>query len=215
MIMANKEKNIIVIGSSTGGPKLLVKLFSELPPLNASIIIVQHVPPVFDRSIAERLDRLSAMDVALAQVGDVLEDGKVYFAPAKIHLKVQHNKRITLVEDELVNCCCPSIDVAMKSIRANKLGKIVGVVLTGMGRDGADGISHIKSIGGITIAQDEASSVIYGMPKAAYETGKVDFVLHEDDICTKLVEIISINMNCTQNKPVYFPKNMSSKNADL
>ena len=215
MMMANKEKNIIVIGSSTGGPKLLAKLFSKLPTLNASIIIVQHVPPVFDGRIAERLDRLSAMDVVLAQVGDVLEHGKVYFAPAQKHLKVLHNSKVMLVKDEEVNCCCPSIDVTMGSIRANKLGKIVGVVLTGMGRDGADGISHIKSIGGITIAQDEASSVIYGMPKAAYETGKVDFVLHEDDICAKLVEIVSINMNCTRSKPVYFPKNMSSRNADL
>ena len=215
MIMINKEKNIIVIGSSTGGPKLLAKLFSELPPLNAAIIIVQHVPPVFDRRIAERLDRLCSMDVVLAQDGDVLENRKVYFAPASKHLKVHRNNRVMLVEDKKVNCCCPSIDVAMKSIRANKSGGLVGVVLTGMGSDGADGISHIKSLGGITIAQDEASSVIYGMPKAAYNTGKVDFVLHEDDICAKLEEIVSFNMNSTLSKQVYFPNITSSKNEHL
>ena len=179
---------LIIIGSSTGGPKVLNEMFSTLPVLDASIIIIQHVPTYFDKAIAERLNELSSMTIKVAEQDEILKHGTVYMAPAKKHLKLTHDSRVTLKEDGKVNCCCPSIDVTMKSFRVNRSGRTIGVVLTGMGRDGAEGISHIKSIGGITIAQDKKSSAIYGMPKAAYETGKVDFVLHEDDIKTNFLK---------------------------
>jgi two-component system chemotaxis response regulator CheB len=182
--------NIIVIGSSTGGPKLLNKIFAELPILNATIIIVQHVPPVFDKAIAERLDSISPMSVVLANDGDTLKESTVYVAQAKLHLLLSENYKINLVKDKKINCCIPSIDATMTSLCNNKDGKIIGVLLTGMGKDGAAGISHIKHIGGITIAQDKESSTIYGMPKAAYETGNVDYVLHEDKLSAMLIKLV-------------------------
>lgn len=182
--------NIIVIGSSTGGIRVFNKMFADLPAVNASIVIVQHIPSYHDKIFAERINNLSSMNAVLAEDNMVLEESRVYCAPAGIHLTLDRNCRIRLVNGERVNHCMPSIDVTMKSLVRNAPAKLVGVLLTGMGRDGADGIAHIKSIGGVTIAQDEESSTVYGMPKAAVATGKVDFVLNKDDIAQKLVNIV-------------------------
>ena len=183
------NNNLIIIGSSTGGPKVLNEMFSALPVLDASIVIIQHVPTYFDKAIAVRLDDLSKFTVKLAEDGDVLSAGTAYMAPAQKHLKLISNSRISLVEDAKVNCCCPSVDVTMKSLTSNSSGVIVGVVLTGLGRDGAAGIEHIKGLGGKTIAQDKMSSVIFGMPKSAIATGKVDHVLPPEKICEMLTKL--------------------------
>lgn len=182
--------NIIIIGSSTGGPKVLHDIFSSLPLLNAAVIIVQHIQPIIDKSFAERLNSKSLMDVKLAENGDLLASGKVYFAPAGIHLKLARNKHIELFNGAKVNFARPSIDVTMRSVARHISGKLVGVVLTGMGRDGAEGIIHIKNLGGITIAQDKKSSAIYGMPMEAQKTGSVDFVMPPEKIVEKLIEIV-------------------------
>lgn len=165
---------------------MLTKILCNLKPLSAAVIIVQHVPRVFDVSISERLNELASMPVQLAAEGMPLEEGNVYFAPAEVHLVVKDNSILHLDNGEKVNCCCPSIDVTMMSLKKPVFNKIVGVVLTGMGSDGAEGTRHIKSIGGITIAQDKQSSTIYGMPKAAYETGCVDFVFPGDKVAYKI-----------------------------
>ena len=182
--------NIIVIGSSTGGTRVLDLLFSELPRLNASIIVIQHIPSFHDRLLAERLDRVSPMKVVLAENGTLLDPSVTYCAPADVHLTLKHNSKIQLCTGECVNFCIPSIDITMKSLKTNAKGVIVGVVLTGMGRDGAEGIAHIKEIGGATIAQDKESSTIYGMPKEAVATCKVDFVLHKKSLAEKLIELV-------------------------
>jgi two-component system chemotaxis response regulator CheB len=182
--------NIIIIGSSTGGPKILNDMFISLPALNAAIIIVQHVPVLFDKAIADRLDELSRFNVKLAEHGDILKSGTAYVAQAKRHLKLKLNSRIEIVEEAKVNCCCPSVDVTMMSLEKNRSGKIIGVILTGLGRDGADGISHIKSIGGTTYAQDEETCTIFGMPKAAIDTGKVDHIFSPDVICENLIRAV-------------------------
>jgi two-component system chemotaxis response regulator CheB len=183
--------NIIVIGASTGGPKVLFNIFSKLPPVNAAVIIVQHIIPKYDMNFAACLNSVTKMNVLLAGDGNVLKKGSVFVAPAGVHLSLEHNTRIKLVHGEKVNYCCPSIDVAMKSLVHTGTGKIVGVVLTGMGKDGAHGITHIKKINGVTIAQDKKSSVIYSMPMEAQNTGNVDFVLSADAIGRKLVELVS------------------------
>jgi len=185
--------NLIVIGVSTGGPKLLNWMFSQLPPLNAAIVIIQHVPPDIDRAIVERLNRLSSMEVYLAESGDILREAHVYLAPALLHLTVVANRSLQLVNSAKVNFCCPSIDVTMKSLKPRHEGKTIGVILTGMGKDGAEGLVHIKGLGGITLAQSEESCTIFGMPKYAIDTGMVDYVLDPALICKKLQELVGVH----------------------
>lgn len=184
--------NIVMIGVSTGGPIALKRLFADLPPLNAAFVIVLHIPPGMDYRIARSLSAVTAMPVALAEDGGYLRRGHIYLAPGGFHLKLEGNSRIILEEGPRVNFVQPSADVAMKSLlKPLKRGRIIGVILTGMGKDGAEGIRHIKALGGMTIAQDQESSAIYGMPKAASETGAVDFVFPLDKISRKLVELLS------------------------
>ena len=185
-------ENIIIIGSSTGGPRILHHIFSSLPQLDAAIIIVQHILSSVDKNFVERLNSESSMEVTMSENGNLLERRKVYFAPAGIHLKLVENTKIELFNGEKVNFACPSIDVTMRSIVNHHEGNLIGVVLTGMGSDGADGISHIKNLGGITIAQDKKSSAVYSMPLKAYQTGNVDHVLSLDEIGQKLIDIVGV-----------------------
>lgn len=183
------SSNIVVIGSSTGGLKVLEELFPRLPVLKAAVVIIQHITPLVDQAFVTSLARVSKMPVSLACEGQYLQEGLVYLAPGGMHLNLVRNRGIHLYTGEKVNSVCPSIDVSMKSLIHPILGRIAGVILTGMGCDGAAGIAHIKQIGGITIAQDQKTSVIYGMPKAAAETGKIDFILSTNRIADKLREL--------------------------
>ena len=183
--------NMVLIGSSTGGLKVLEELFPRLSILKAAIVIIQHITPMIDQSFALSLSRVSKMPVSLARQGQSLLNGEVYLAPGGIHLSLVNNRTVQLFHGEKVNSVCPSIDVAMKTVVPPNGGRVAGVILTGMGRDGADGIAHIKKVGGITIAQDQKTSVIYGMPKAAAETGRVDFVLPTTRIADKLSELFA------------------------
>lgn len=187
---------LIAIGSSTGGLKILEQMFPRLPVLPAPVVIIQHITPVIDQAFVSSLARVSRMPVSLAREGESLAAGRVLLAPGGVHLTLTNNKVIHLVAGEKVNSVCPSIDVTMKSLTPQPNGRVAGVILTGMGRDGADGIAHIKDIGGITIAQDERTSVIYGMPKAAAETGKIDYILPTDQIVDKLCELCTKPYSC-------------------
>ena len=192
--LAMVNNNIVVIGVSTGGPIALRRLFAGLPPLDAAIVIVLHIPPGMDYKIAKGLDGVASMPVALAEDREYLRSGQVYLAPGGFHLRLEGNSRVILEEGERVNFVQPSADVAMKSLlKPLKRNHIVGVVMTGMGKDGAEGIRHIKAIGGTTFAQDQQSSAIYGMPKAAMETGAVDFMAPPDKIGEKLVKLLNNN----------------------
>jgi two-component system, chemotaxis family, protein-glutamate methylesterase/glutaminase len=184
------RNNLVVIGVSTGGPFTLKELFGELPPLNAAFVIVLHITPQMDYRIAQGLDAVASMPVTLAEDGEFLRAGNIYLAPGGFHLKLEGNQRVVLCEGARVNFVQPSVDVTMQSLSKPLSGDIIGIVLTGMGKDGAEGISHIKSIGGVTIAQDQKSSTIYGMPKAAAQTGAVDFVLPPNKIAAKLLELL-------------------------
>lgn len=181
--------NLIVIGSSTGGLKILEQIFVRLPVLKAAVLIVQHITPVIDQAFVTSLARVSVMPVKLAQNGETVQEGRVYLAPGGVHLTMVQNSAIRLNHGEKVNSVCPSIDVTMHSLVKPFGCRLVGIILTGMGADGASGIVQVKKIGGVTIAQDQKSSIIYGMPKAAADTGFIDFILPTDAIADKLKEL--------------------------
>ncbi|MDU0458014.1 MAG: CheB methylesterase domain-containing protein [Geobacteraceae bacterium] len=184
--------NIVMIGVSTGGPIALKHLFANLPPLNAAVVIVLHIPPGMDYRIARSLASVASMPVTLAGDGEYLHSRRIYLAPGGYHLTLHGNSRVVLTEGAKVNFVQPSVDVAMKSLlKPLRRKRIIGVILTGMGKDGAEGVRHISEIGGVNIAQDQESSAIYGMPKAAVETGLVDFVFPPEKISQKLVELLS------------------------
>lgn len=187
-----QPRTIVVIGASAGGPRALKTLFQGMPRLKASVIVVQHMPKFINDSLADSLASATRMRVVIAQNGDRLEDGTVYIAPSEVHLVVRHNRTIRLAHGQKVNYVCPSVDVTMNSLSMEFGASFVGVVMTGMGRDGADGIVHIKRIGGFTLAQDERSSSIFGMPKEAAATGCVDFVLPPDQIRVKIAELTGV-----------------------
>jgi two-component system chemotaxis response regulator CheB len=181
--------NLVIMGSSTGGLKILEEMFLRLPVLKAAVLIVQHITPVIDRAFVTSLARVSKMPVSLAQEGDSLQEGYVYLAPGAVHLNLLRNQTVHLFSGEKVNSVCPAIDVTMNSLVRPVTGRVAGVILTGMGCDGAAGIVYVKKIGGITIAQDQKSSIIYGMPKAAAETGMIDHILSTERIADKLREL--------------------------
>lgn len=168
---------------------MLEELFPRLPILKAAVVIIQHITPLVDQSFVTSLARVSKMPVTLAREGTVIQPGQVYLAPGGVHLTLIRNSLVHLHDGEKVNSVRPSIDVAMKSVSTPIVSRIAGVILTGMGADGAVGICHIKRLGGITMAQDQKTSVIYGMPRAAADTGCIDFILPTDRIADKIKDI--------------------------
>jgi two-component system chemotaxis response regulator CheB len=182
--------NIAIIGMSTGGPKTLVPLFTDMPAVNGCIILVQHMPQFINEGILATIKRLTPSTRAkLAENGDRIAPGTLYVAPSDLHLTVQDNRSILLVNEPKVNFVCPSVDTAMQSVCQAPGAVIVGVVMTGMGCDGAAGIAHMKRIGAVTLAQNEQTCAVFGMPKAAIQTGKVDFILPPEKIQQKIVEL--------------------------
>ncbi len=181
------KRNIVIIGISTGGPKTLRNLFTGMPLLDASIVLVQHMIKCANRSLCETLNSITEMEVRLARHGESIQPGVVYFAPSEVHLELVNNQIIQLVNSPKVCYVRPAVDVTMKSIKRDNGDNIIGIIMTGMGKVGTDGISHIKSVGGTTFAQDEKTSVIWGMPKAAIGTGHVDYILSTEGIRDKLI----------------------------
>ena len=184
------KQNLVVIGASTGGPQTVKRVFSKLPVLNASIILVQHMPKYVNASFVKSMKRVANMEIKLISDGMPLEKGVVLVAPSEVHTEIIHNGIAKLVHGDKVNFVRPAIDVTMKSLVSGSKTNIIGVILTGMGSDGAEGLAYIKDVGGTTLAQDEASSIIYGMPKVAAATGKVDFILSPEAIADKITELV-------------------------
>ena len=182
-----RKINAVVIAASTGGPMALCRLFTALPgELSVPIILVQHNTSGFDRSFAQWLDGYTPLNVCLAEEGTVPSKGNIYVAPTDRHLLVG-DSGIMFDDSEPINSQKPAADLLFKSAASFYGEGLVSVVLTGMGSDGADGTRYVKQAGGVTIAQDEASSMIYGMPYAAAETGCVDIVLPLDEIAPELI----------------------------
>lgn len=176
-VKPNWKNKLIAIGASTGGTEAILTILKSLPKNVPGIVIVQHMPPVFTKMFAQRLDSLLALNVKEAQIGDVVQQGCVLIAPGDYHMKVEkigRNYEIKCLKGEKVNGHCPSVDVLFNSV-AHVAGKdAIGVILTGMGYDGAKGLLAMRRNGARTIGQDEHSSVVYGMPKAAYDLGAVE-----------------------------------------
>jgi len=178
---------VVIIGVSTGGPAALSRVIPALPQLQRSpVIIVQHMPAQFTRALAERLDGQSAVKVREARDGDIPRPGQVLVAPGDRHLEMAPGGTLRLTDGPPVNGCRPSADVTMISAARVLGAAAIGVIMTGMGRDGAAGVQAIKRVEGRTYAQDEGSCVIFGMPKAAIDTGAIDEVVPLDQIATRL-----------------------------
>ena len=181
------EHPTVVIGASTGGPKILESILRSLPvTLDPKVLVVQHMPASFTDRLAARLDSFLPFDVSEASDGQRVQDGEVVVAKGGYHLEVASNVvgnlRLRLTEDERVHGVRPAIDVTMRTAAERVSDPLVGVALTGMGKDGAAGIEAIKRAGGTTIAQDEASSPVFGIPEKAIATGFVDHVRSATDV---------------------------------
>jgi len=183
---------IIVIGASTGGPQTLEAILYSLPAkLPVPVIIVQHLPTrFFTESLAEHLNKVTDLEVRVAENAEVLQPGKVYLAPAEFQMtfKMSNTDIITsLTEVQPDSLISPSVDITMESVAKVYGGNSLGIILTGMGQDGREGMRAIKEAGGKTIVQDE-SSLIFGMPNAVIEAGIADEVLSVDDIADEIME---------------------------
>ena len=167
---------LIAMGASTGGTEALLAVLKELPGNLPPIVITQHMPPVFTEMYAERLNRLCAMEVREAKDGDELYSGLCLIAPGGLQMRVHKDvlgSRVSCTEEEKVSGHCPSVDVLFYSVAEQYEASAIGILLTGMGKDGAKGLLAMHEQGAYTLGQDEKSSVVYGMPMEAYKLGAV------------------------------------------
>ena len=183
-IPAELAGKCVAIGISTGGPPALAQLFEAIRPPMPPIVVVQHMPPSFTKPLAWRLDSLSDLSIKEAAQGDILEPNHVLVAPGGKHLEVRRLGNVVkavIRDGSVVSGHKPSVDVMMNSVAAAFGAGCLGVIMTGMGRDGADGCRAIRAAGGTTLGQDQATSDVYGMNKVAYVEGHVDrqFALDE------------------------------------
>ncbi len=184
---------VVVIGVSTGGPTALGAILPELPagfPL--PVLVVQHMPPLFTRLLAERLHSSCRLPVEEASQGDPVEAGKILIAPGDFHLKVVSNGggvRVCLDQSPPLNSCRPAVDALFTSIAEVYGGAVIAVVLTGMGQDGLRGAEILKAQGASVLAQDEASSVVWGMPGAVVNAGLADRVLPLDQVVPEILRM--------------------------
>lgn len=191
-VQRSAASRVVALGISTGGPQALQILLSKLPVnFPASILVVQHISPGFVQGLAEWLKVTSPLDIRVARAGDALKGGTVFLAPDGVHMTVDTKEKIVLKEDGSKKMLhVPSIDVMMQSVAEIYQGGAVGLIMTGMGRDGVEGIAAIKSSGGYTIAQDEKTSAIYGMNKLAVDRGIIERVLALDQIADELIRMV-------------------------
>lgn len=184
---------LVVIGTSTGGPQALQNVITRLPgKLPCGVVVVQHMPAGFTKALADRLNDISEVSVKEAEDGDVVEPGHVYIAPGNYHLRVKSDgrtHRLLLGQDPPVGNHRPAVNVMYDSV-AHLGRKLVAVIMTGMGSDGCEGMGKIKAAGGYSIAQDEETCVVYGMPKSVVDAGLADEVRPVQDIARAIVEAV-------------------------
>lgn len=191
-VTATDMKTLIIAAASTGGPRTIKLLLSHLPPdLASGIIVIQHMPEGFTDAFAKRLNKHCKIKVKEASEGDHLKKGEALIAPGGFHLELDKNNRIKLNKRPPLHGIRPSADITMNSASKFFNGFMIAIILTGMGRDGSIGIRSVKRKGGIIIVQDSETSVVFGMPKAAINTGYVDFVLPLEKIVNKIVDIVN------------------------
>ncbi|MFA9398284.1 MAG: chemotaxis response regulator protein-glutamate methylesterase [Clostridiaceae bacterium] len=180
----------IVLGASTGGPRALHEVITNLPGnLDVPIFVVQHMPANFTKAFAERLNLNSKLKVVEAKQNDIIEKNCVYIAPGDYHMVIEDKKYISLNKEPNIWGVRPAVDKLFISASNVYKNKLVSVILTGMGRDGTEGSVFVKDAGGITISEDESTCTIYGMPKMAFNTGKIDIVLPINEISNYLTKL--------------------------
>jgi two-component system, chemotaxis family, protein-glutamate methylesterase/glutaminase len=175
---SHKAYHFVAIGASTGGTEAILEVVRDLPRSFPGIVVVQHMPAGFTKLYSQRMNHLCQMEVKEAEDGDVIQQGRIIIAAGDYQLQVKKRGSTYYVESrqgERVNGHCPSVDVLFHSIAMLSGVQCIGVILTGMGSDGAKGLLRMKERGALTIGQDETSSVVYGMPKTAYDIGAVQY----------------------------------------
>jgi len=186
------KKEIVAIGVSTGGPNALAELFPRFPAnLPCPIVIVQHMPPIFTRLLAQRLTNCGNIPVEEAREGTPIEPGKAVIAPGGFHVVLKQSGAgvvASLEQSPPVNSCRPAVDVLFASVAALYGGRALGVILTGMGQDGFNGVKQIKAKGASVIAQDKATSVVWGMPGFVTQAGLADVVAPIDQIAAEILK---------------------------
>ncbi len=186
-VRLRETRGIVVIGTSTGGPRALHEVVPHLPAtLPCGVLIVQHMPPGFTKSLAQRLDEISPLQVKEAASGDRVQPGLALLAPGNYHMTVSSGGYISLNQNPAQHGVRPSVDVTMESAAESYGPATIGVILTGMGADGTRGAALIKRSGGQVIAEDESTCVIYGMPRSAVEAKVVDFTAPLDRIASEI-----------------------------
>ena len=186
---------VIAIGASTGGTDAILEVVKDLPATTPGIVIVQHMPPVFTQMYAQRLDRICKMRVKEAAPGDRVVAGQIIIGAGGFHLRLARDARgyfVTSVAGPKVNGHCPSVDVLFDSVAETAGRKAIGVILTGMGADGAKGLLRMRKAGAYTIGQDKESSVVYGMPMVAYDIGAVEKQLPLNAIDNEILRQLSM-----------------------
>jgi len=184
------SSKIVAIGASTGGTEAIKRIVKDLPADTHAVLLVQHLPAAFSESLARHIDLASQMSACIPKHGQVIEKGHIYLAPGDRHMTViKEGFRyvIQLNDSELVNRHKPAVDVLFHSLAKNVGANAVGVLLTGMGSDGALGMKSMHDAGSKTVIQDEPSSVVWGMPGAAFKLGCTDFVLPLTEIAGKIL----------------------------
>jgi len=191
---AGAPNGIIAVGASTGGTEALRVFLTALPTDCPPVVIVQHMPEVFTRAFAERLNRECEIEVEEARDGDRLQTGRALIAPGNRHMLVNRSGEelaVQIIDGPLVSRHRPSVDVLFRSVAISVGPRAVGVIMTGMGDDGAQGLCEMKEAGAATIAQDEASCVVFGMPKEAIARGAVNVVVPLEQIAGAALNIHS------------------------
>lgn len=192
LALTKTTNKVVILGASTGGTQAIERLLKALPQNSPGIAIVQHMPAGFTAAFSNRLNGTNGLEVREAQTGDIITNGRVLIAPGNKHMVVVRSGAQYLVEVKdgpLVNHHRPSVEVLFQSA-ANLVGaNAIGVMLTGMGADGATGMKKMRDAGAINICQDEKSSVVFGMPKAAIEAGAAEHILPLDEIADKILSL--------------------------
>jgi two-component system chemotaxis response regulator CheB len=192
--LAESTDKVIVIGASTGGTEAIREVITRFPPSTPGVVIVQHMPPGFTKMFAERMNTLCQMEVREAEDGDRILQGRVLIAPGGKQMKIIRSGGIYTVDckpGELVCGHCPSVEVLMQSAAKYVAANAVGVMLTGMGHDGASGMKAMKDAGARCLAQDEASCVVFGMPKTAWEAGGAEKLVPLPDMARNVLSLLT------------------------
>jgi two-component system, chemotaxis family, protein-glutamate methylesterase/glutaminase len=193
-VLANTTDKVIALGASTGGTEALKDVVSRFPATTPGVVIVQHMPEKFTEMYADRLNRLCAMEVKEAKDNDRVLPGRILIAPGGMHMRVVRQGgqyRVRCKAGDRVSGHCPSVDVLFESVAEDVGSNAVGAIFTGMGSDGAQGLLKLRQAGARTLGQDEASCVVYGMPKVAFERGAVQVQLPLDKMAEEIMGMLA------------------------